>query len=445
MRFQTPRPRSAFAACGCALALSGAGPRLAAAQANTVARLHAAFDPYRLGRRTTLQFEFAFSAAPGTVPPPLIEIQLRYPRGINFFLNDLGIRRCTKPTLEASGPSGCPQDSAMGYGVVRTGVVLGDTPVEESSPITILRAPERDGHFALLFFAEGREPVVTNVIFSGVLLSAREPFGGKVQVGVPLVETLPGAPYVSVLHLHATIGPKHLTYYHEVDGVSLAFAPQGLLLPSTCPRDSFPFAAVFAFADGTRAQASTTVPCPPGQDVPRHSASAPGGNRTRGLRFESSAKPPHFGLVKPFLAPKHVPKRPQICAVRDIFRDTVWSAACRDRTGVTGEAVGVGVRRRRRAFLGFGDYFGALRGPGTCFWVTDAALARKRLGGTCRVLGVWLRMWHGRRRVLFLRSGRGGGRHRLDAGHYRAHRETGGRGLDGASRRMVSSLKARTQ
>jgi hypothetical protein len=66
-----------------------------------------------------------------------------------------------------------------------------------------------------------------------------------------------------VLHLHATIGPEHLTYYHNVDGVSLAFAPQGILLPPTCPRASFPFAAIFVFSDGTRALASTTVPCPP--------------------------------------------------------------------------------------------------------------------------------------------------------------------------------------
>jgi hypothetical protein len=137
--------------------------------------------------------------------------------------------------------------------------------VRENSPITILRAPERDGHLALLFFAEGREPVVTNVIFSGLLLSAREPFGGKVKIGVPLVETLPGAPYVSVLHLHATIGPKGLTYYHNVDGVSLAFAPRGILLPPVCPRASFPFASVFVFADGTRALARTTVACPRGR------------------------------------------------------------------------------------------------------------------------------------------------------------------------------------
>jgi hypothetical protein len=273
VRLKPPPLRSAFAACGCALALGGAAlaacPEIAGAQAQTTALLHANFEPYRLGRRATLQFEFVLSAPAGEVPPPLTEMQLRYPRGINFFLNDLGVRRCAEPVLEASGPAGCPPDSAMGYGVVETGIVLGGTPVDESSPVTILRAPEREGHLALLFFAEGTEPVVTNVIFSGQLLPAREPFGGNVKIGVPLVETLPGAPYVSVLHLHATIGPEHLTYYHNVDGVSLAFAPQGILLPPSCPRASFPFAAIFAFSDGTHALASTTVSCPPGRTAQR--------------------------------------------------------------------------------------------------------------------------------------------------------------------------------
>jgi hypothetical protein len=248
-------------------AAAGGWSSPAGAQAVISAQLHAGFQPYRLGHRTTLQFEFTLSAAAGELPPPLIEMQLRYPRGPNFFLNDLGIKTCTQPVLEASGPAGCPADSAMGYGVVRSGIVLGGTPVEENSPITILRAPERGGHLSLLFFAEGRQPVVTNVIFSGLLLSASEPFGGNVKIGVPLVETLPGAPYVSVLHLHATIGPEHLTYYHNVKGVSLAYSPQGILLPPTCPRASFPFAAIFVFSDGTRALASTLVPCPPGRTV----------------------------------------------------------------------------------------------------------------------------------------------------------------------------------
>ena len=79
------------------------------------------------------------------------------------------------------------------------------------------------------------------MIFSGTLLSAKEPFSGNVKIGVPLVETLPGAPYVSVLHLHAA---------------------------------SFPFAAIFAFSDGTTTSASTTVRCPPGAQARRAGAQA---------------------------------------------------------------------------------------------------------------------------------------------------------------------------
>lgn len=259
MRFLSAPLSIAVAVCGCVLTLLCVTD---SAAAQTTAQLHATFQPYRLGGRTTLQFEFAFSAPAGEVPPPLIAMQLRYPRGINFFLNNLGIRRCPESVLETSGPRGCPRNSVMGYGVVKTGIVLGDTPVLEDAPITILRAPERHGHLALLFYAEGTHPVVTNVIFSGLLLSAQEPFGGTVQIGVPLVETLPGAPYVSVLSLHATIGPKHLTYYHNVSGVSLAFRPQGILLPPTCPRHGFPFAAQFAFSDGSHVLARTAVRCP---------------------------------------------------------------------------------------------------------------------------------------------------------------------------------------
>ncbi|MHB1858859.1 MAG: hypothetical protein ACYCUM_01910 [Solirubrobacteraceae bacterium] len=296
-----PRLGAALAACGCVLTLGGAVPgafararrragptpavgaaarargshppagavsgRSVSVEASPTAKLHASFEPYRLGRRTTLQFEFAFSTAASAVPPPLVQMQLRYPRGLNLFLNNLGIRRCPESELQSAGPSGCPRDSVMGYGVVRTGIVLGDTPVEESSPITILRAPERDGHLALLFFAEGTHPVLTNVIFSGLLLSAQEPFGGRVRIGVPLVETLPGAPYVSVLHLHATIGPERLTYYRTVGGVSLAFRPKGILLPPACPRHSFPFAANFVFSNGAQARASTVVACPPAGSV----------------------------------------------------------------------------------------------------------------------------------------------------------------------------------
>jgi hypothetical protein len=62
--------------------------------------------------------------------------------------------------------------------------------------------------------------------------------------------------------LSTTIGPLHLTYYERPHGRRKTYHPEGILLPETCPRGGFPFAVSLAFADGSHASASTTVPCP---------------------------------------------------------------------------------------------------------------------------------------------------------------------------------------
>jgi len=196
------------------------------------------------------------------VPPPLTEVQLRYPNNLGIGLSGLGLAQCTAQALEADGPRGCPPNSVMGYGVAYTGIVLGATPVAENAPITIFRAPYQEGRLTLLFYAEGTEPVETRIAFGGVLLPARSPFGGLVSIGIPLVPTLPGAPFISVIHLRATIGPQRVTYFERVGGLTLAYKPRGILLPNGCPRGGFPFAARFGFADGSFAGAQTAVPCP---------------------------------------------------------------------------------------------------------------------------------------------------------------------------------------
>jgi hypothetical protein len=234
----------------------------AAARATPSARLSAAFIPERLGQRTTLEFAFSFTAPAGQVPPPLTQIELRYPDNLGLGLSGLGLATCTAETLEASGPSGCQANSVMGYGAALTGIVLGTTIVSESAPITILRSPDREGHLAVLFSAEGTTPVDTRIVFPGLLLPAPAPFGGQVSVGVPLVPTLPGAPYISVVRLHATLGPQRVTYYEQAGGRTLAYRPKGILLPKSCPRRGFPFSAQFSFFDGSVASARTAVPCP---------------------------------------------------------------------------------------------------------------------------------------------------------------------------------------
>ncbi len=234
-----------------------------AARAEVPASLSAHFTPLQLGGRTTLAFGFAFAAPPGQVPPPLTEVQLHYPDNLGIGLSGLGLATCDVRTLETLGPSHCPPNSVMGYGVAYTGIVLGTTPIRESAPITILRAPDQANKLTLLFYAEGTAPVTTKIVFPGQLLPAHSPFGGLVSIGVPLVPTLPGAPYISVIHLRATIGPIGVTYFERVAGVTLAYKPRGILLPFQCPRAGFPFAARFDFSDDTYATARTSVHCPP--------------------------------------------------------------------------------------------------------------------------------------------------------------------------------------
>lgn len=196
------------------------------------------------------------------MPPPLIQIDLRYPNYVGFGLSGLGLATCDAKTLETDGPAGCSTSAVMGHGQALTGIVLGTTMITEAAPITIVRAPNQEGHLGLLFFSEGTTPVNTRIVFPGVLLPAPAPFGGLVSIGIPLVPTLPGAPYISVIHLTATLGPSGVTYYEQVGGVTLAYHPRGILLPPRCPRGGFPFSARFTFDDGSQANASTAVPCP---------------------------------------------------------------------------------------------------------------------------------------------------------------------------------------
>ena len=206
MRRSTTLAAIALRVCLTVLAAAGlaalAGPGLVAlagpvsALAATPAKLSATFVPERLGQRTTLDFGFAFSAPSGQVPPPLTEIELRYPDNLGIALSGLGLEDCCASTLEASGPAGWPANSVMGFGQAYVGIVLGTTTITETTPITILRAPDQEGHLAVLFYAEGSTPVATHIIFAGILLPASAPFGGLVSIGVPLVPTLPGAPNI---------------------------------------------------------------------------------------------------------------------------------------------------------------------------------------------------------------------------------------------------------
>jgi hypothetical protein len=231
------------------------------AQAAQSARLHVTFTPERLGQATTVEVAVQIVAPAGAIPPPLTELEVRYPGDLGVAVSGLGLATCSPTTLEIFGPAVCPADSRMGRGSALAEIPIGPEIFHETARVAIIRTPEQRGHFAVLFYASGEVPVSAQIAFPGLLLFASS--GASIHIDVPLVPGLAGGSNVAVVGLHATIGPRGLTYYeHLRGGKVISYHPKGVLLPDRCPRGGFPFAAALTFEDGSHASASTTVPCP---------------------------------------------------------------------------------------------------------------------------------------------------------------------------------------
>ncbi len=187
---------------------------------------------------------------------------MRYPQNLGFALSGLGLAVCSASKLEAAGTSGCPANSIMGRGRAVAELRLGPQLVTESASISIARAPDREGHISLLLYAVGPTPVNTQVLSPAQLLPSTPPFGGRLNMQLPVIPSVPGAPPIAIASMHVTLGPQGLTYYEQVAGGTLAYTPRGILMPTSCPRGGFHFAATFSFLDGSSTQTGDVVPCP---------------------------------------------------------------------------------------------------------------------------------------------------------------------------------------
>jgi hypothetical protein len=229
-----------------------------AASAAQSVSLRASFSPYRLGGRTTIGFDFEIAAPPGQIPSAVTDIDVHYPRNVGIVLSGLGVAACTPALL---GETGCPTNSIMGGGSALAELRFGEQIVSEHARLTIARAPNEEGHIALLFYAVGPSPVDTQILSPAQLVPAAPPFGGRLNIELPLVPSVPGAPDVAITQMQATIGPQGVTYYEKLAGEALGYTPRGILLPDSCPRGGFPFAAEFTVLDGSHPTARATIPC----------------------------------------------------------------------------------------------------------------------------------------------------------------------------------------
>jgi len=245
-----------------AASLCGVAPASALAVTER-ASLHASFSPDRLAAPTTISFGFHLSTTEGLAPPPLTRLDLRMPAGINYTSTTLGLAICQPAQLAAKGLAGCPANSRLGYGSAYVEVPFGTGAGHEIPEVQAVAGPSPTGNMVVLFYANGLFPVSAQLTFSGEVLPDTGAFGSQLATSVPPVASVPGGPDVSIVSVQTTIGPTHLTYYKHVHGRLVAFRPEGVAVPERCPRHGFPFAAEFAFQDGSHTSASTTVPCPP--------------------------------------------------------------------------------------------------------------------------------------------------------------------------------------
>lgn len=231
------------------------------------ARLAVSFHPERLGAPTTIFFGFRISSIPPASQMPLTNLSVLLPSELGFATSGLGLENCFLSRLEEWGPGGCPVDALMGRGTATAEIPLEGEMLAESAQIEVFSAPVRNGHLALWVYANARSPVSAELVFPATVVPAAPPYGEAIDTRVPLVPSVPGAPDVAVTRFQMALGTTgsgldRFAYYRTVRGRRVAYTPNGLLLPPSCPHGGFPFEARFTFEDQSTATARTRVPCP---------------------------------------------------------------------------------------------------------------------------------------------------------------------------------------
>jgi hypothetical protein len=202
-----------------------------------------------LGAAAALEAELKISGTEyGGYPPPITQVVVELPAGTK--LHQSGFKTCPMAVLESHEVAHCPKKSYAGpVGEVLGVVSFGQTRVQEKATIQAFFAPGNK----LAFYTEGREPAVVEILTVGSFGTAPAPFGPKFTVPVPLVITVPEAPYASVLTIKGKIGAafmqgKKLVSYGTV--------------PKKCPKGGFTGRVELTFLGGEKVTVNPTVPCP---------------------------------------------------------------------------------------------------------------------------------------------------------------------------------------
>jgi len=210
-----------------------------------------------LGAGAAVEAEVKISGTEyGGFPPPLIGVTVFLPTGVKIDTHDFPT--CTPELIERNSEN-CPKGSTAGpVGKVFGVVAFGGERVHETAEIHSFFVPGG----GLDFLVVGHSPVSLEVSSAAKLL---QPLGGggfgpEFTGSVPLVSTVPGAPYASVeavdIELGTAIRKGGKTFYYG-------------RVPKSCPAGGFRVKSEFTFAEEGELSKPVTVtvpfraPCPP--------------------------------------------------------------------------------------------------------------------------------------------------------------------------------------
>jgi hypothetical protein len=202
-----------------------------------------------LGAGASVEAQMTISGTEyGGFPSPLTGVVVYLPSGTK--LHPQGFATCSSVVLESHEVQNCPKKSvASPKGEVLGVVSFGGTRVPEKA--TVQAFFTTGGKIA--FFTEGREPAVLEVLSTGDFSGAPSPFAQKLNAVVPLVSTVPGAPYASVLSIKIRVGAAYMKGKKLISYGTV---------PSKCPKGGFPAKTELKYLSGETSTVNIKVPCP---------------------------------------------------------------------------------------------------------------------------------------------------------------------------------------
>jgi hypothetical protein len=179
----------------------------------TQAKITASFSPNGGGKPTHIIFDVVTSSTTGGVPAPGTRALVHLPLGMK--VNTKGFARCNGNLTTPPDASKCAANTQVGSGSSTLAAQLGTQSINEPATVTAYVGAKQHGHDTLLLYAVGTTPISAAVTLVGELIpgahsagvhSAAASYGYKLDVAIPPIHTVPGAPDASITDFKVDIG-----------------------------------------------------------------------------------------------------------------------------------------------------------------------------------------------------------------------------------------------